>query len=409
MTPEQMQVRLSQVRQRLNEIAGAPSMTPEMRSECDSLTMEYQDMETRWRAAVIAASGPPEPGPATPERAELRELYRRAEFWPFIAEPVRQIPLSGAEAELRQELYGGDGWVPWAMLLPPEERVDAATPLAAAAVATGSQASVLERVFTRSVAARLGVAMPSVPVGSANYPVMLTGTTASMAAVDTAVDATAGSFTGFTLEPVRLTAAYLFRVEDVERLRNYEQVLRRDLAAVMADAMDAQIINGNGTAPNVNGFYSELTAPSNPGAASTWLNYLEIFTSKVDGLNAYMLSDIIAIEGPTTYQYVASLFRTGATDNGPRESAAEYVRQRTGGITVSSRVPAAASNIQSNLLALTSYPGRNAVAPVWDGFRVITDPYTNAGAGQVRLTALTLWNFKILRETGYAIYKIRTA
>ena len=44
----------------------------------------------------------------------------------------------------------------------------------------GSQASVLERVFTRSIAARLLVSMPSVPVGSANYPIMTSWTTAAM-------------------------------------------------------------------------------------------------------------------------------------------------------------------------------------------------------------------------------------
>ena len=161
-----------------------------------------------------------------------------------------------------------------------EYRADTVTPVDSPALADGSQASVLERIFTRAVAAKAGVSMPSVPVGAAVYPIMTSGTAASMAADGTEADAAAGAFTGHTLEPTRLTAAYLFNARQTLQLRNFEAILRRDLAAVMSDAMDDQIINGNGTAPNVSGFLHELTAPT--AAEHCWqLRFLYLQVQRV--------------------------------------------------------------------------------------------------------------------------------
>ena len=60
-------------------------------------------------------------------------------------------------------------------------------------------------------------------------------------------------------------------------------------------------------------------------------------------------------------------------------------------------------------MALTSYPGRNAIAPVWRGVEMIRDPYTSASKAQVRLTLIAFFSFKILRETGWQLWKARTA
>ena len=231
-----------------------------------------------------------------------------------------------------------------------------------------------------------------------------------MAADGTHVDAGAGTFTGFTLEPVRLSAGYLFNARQTLQLKNFEAILRRDLAAVLSDAMDNQIINGNGTAPNVSGFLHELTAVTRPSAADTFASYLEKFTGAVDGLNAFTLADLRSVMGAASYSHMYAQYR-GANSDLP---AYEAVAGRVGGLSVSSRIPAPTdsgdqANTQRNILAMTSFPGRNAVAPIWRGLELIRDPYTLAGKGQVRLTAAAFWNFKILRETGWALWAARTA
>ena len=172
--------------------------------------------------------------------------------------------------------------------------------------------------------------------------------------------------------------------------------------------MDDQVINGDGSAPNVSGFMTELPAITTAATVTTWNEHLASFTGLVDGINAYGLEDLKSVISPQSFAYLEGLFRTGATDNGPRASACQYVKALTGGQMVSSRMPHDA-NISTGVVALTSYPGRNAVAPIWRGVETIRDPYSGAASGEVAVTMLMLWNFKILREAGWSLFTTRVA
>ena len=412
---QRLQIKCSEARSRLNAAIEKRNVVKdderpdaELINEMDVATKALGSLEIEYRAAVMQETDEAEQAmrdsPDT-ERRERDRLVERASVVPYLIEAAAGRDADGESHEARTALLGDDarqGLIPIEML---EMRQDAVTPVAEAATADGSQASVLERVFSRSIAARLLVDMPMVPVGSANFPVMLTSTTAAMKPADAAQDAGAGSFTGFTLDPVRLTGRYLFRIEDVYKLRGFENVLRRDLAAVMSDAMDDQIVSGDGTSRNVSGFLSELEAPDNPGAVTTWVQYVANFTGLVDGLNAYELSDVRSVIGSASFVYAETLYRTNQSDM----SAQAYMRERTGSVSVSSRITAPINNIQTNIAALTSYPGRNAVAPIWRAVEVIRDNITQAASGQIALTAIMLWNFMIVRETGFALFKVRTA
>lgn len=413
MTPlQQLQLRQSEVR---SEIADR-LLDPEQDTErLENLTREMRDLETRIQAALVSVEEtitPREEITADSEQRELAQIFQRASIVRFIHPLSQGRRVDGAEHELQAALQVTEEQMPIDMLLPPEseeQRADAATSVAASARDFGRQSMILDRVFTRTVAARLGVRMAMVPPGESNYPVMLTGTNAEMRNIGTMQDAVAATFQGFSLSPVRLHARYLFENIDQFRLRGYEEQLRSDIRAVMSDAMDDQIINGDGTAPEVSGFMHELTSPADPGAVTTWAQYYKTFSDKIDGINAYMISDVMALLGSETFSYAETLFRTGATDNGPRESAADYVRSRLGSYTVSSRIPAAASNIQTNILALTSYPGENAVCPMWRGINLLRDPYSNSQADRTVLSVTAYWNFKIIRETGYSLWKTKVA
>ena len=49
-------MRCSEIRQRLNEISGleGDAFTDEVRSESDTLSTEYRDVETKYRAALVS-------------------------------------------------------------------------------------------------------------------------------------------------------------------------------------------------------------------------------------------------------------------------------------------------------------------------------------------------------------------
>ena len=428
---QRLTLQVSEARQHLNGLIEARNKLPadkdpdaESIRRMDERTRRVQALETEFRASVVIEAGEEEHrNQESPdgEEVERRRLLSRSSVIPLIAEATDGRHVDGAEAECRAAVLGDDGGgnlMPIDLLLTDdvetrsqtEYRADAVTPVAAAALADGSQSSVLERIFTRSVAARLGVSMPSVAVGATVYPIMTSGTTASMATDGTHVDAGAGIFSGFTLEPVRLSAGYLFNARQTLQLKNFEAILRRDLAAVLSDAMDDQVVNGNGTAPNVSGFLNELPAVTRPAAADTFASYISKFTGAVDGLNAFTLADLRSVMGAASYSHMYAVYRGDNSDL----PAYEAVAGRVGGLSVSSRIPAPTdsggeANTQRNVLAMTSFPGRNAVAPIWRGLELIRDPYTSAGKGQVRLTAAMFWSFKILREAGWSLWAARTA
>ena len=423
-------LKLSEKRQALGEAlkkANKEGVTPEDRTaalnEADTLQSEIRQLEIEYRAAVVDEDQEDATGGGDAEVREEHRLLDRASILPFLTEAGGGSPLSGVEAEYRSAVFGDEARsnvMPIDILETradraarlSEQRQDAVTPVADSAVSSGSEAGILPRVFTRSIASRLLVSMPSVPVGTATYPIMVSGTTAAMQAPDGEQDAVAGSFMGLSLDPVRLTSRYLFRIEDLSKLRGMEDALRRDLTAVMSDAMDDQIINGDGAAPNVNGFLNELKAQATPGTEDAWGKILEKFLSLVDGLNAYNLSDVRAVVAGKTYRHMSNAFNSNAGQ--PVDSVYEYLRARMGGISVSSRIPDAVgasgdeAKAQDLIAALTSYPGRNAVAPVWRGIEMIRDPYTGAARGQIAITAVMLWNFKILRDAGWKRIRVRS-
>ncbi len=51
----------------------------------------------------------------------------------------------------------------------------------------------------------------------------------------------------------------------------------------------------------------------------------------------------------------------------------------------------------------------NAVAPVWEGVQLIRDEVTAAAKGQIAVTAVALWGFKILRSDGFERLRFKVA
>jgi len=409
---QKIQVRMSEVRQRLNELAGDEKADG---AEVDALAAELGTLETRYRAATVAEAHEAEKaeheaekakGAEAPETRELAELRGRVELRDYLLETAKGRPAEGAAQEYRQAIMGEharEGVIPWETLLPvePEERADAAT--TAPTTIQGNQRGIIARVFARSAAAFLGVAMPRVPVGASLFPVMTAGATATMAEAGAAKDAEAATFKVETLEAIRLTARYLFRVEDLAKLRGMEDALRADLRAAMSDAMDAQVLAGDGTAPNVAGFLNALTAPEDPAAVATFASILAAQVAGVDGKHAHGLGDVRMLVGPATYKLAAGKFNAAGD-----VASTDYLAQHSGGVRTSANVPAPASNVQGAITYSTGGAG-SAIAPVWEGLELIRDPYTNAASGEIAVTAIALWAFKIVRTAPYAWQKFKLA
>ena len=417
-----LDLRASEIRTRLNEIAGleGDALTDEIRTESDTLATEYRDVEIRRRAAIIAEDGERQaaelrldPDAADAETRALRELQGRASFGRFLAGFADGEQLSGAEKELAEHrgITTSGNVIPWDALLPPapsvELRADAVTPAPASGNPT-NQSAIVQRIFARSAVRRLGVAMPGVGVGIASYPVITDGQDAAFVAADGVKEATAGTVTANALLPKRLQGRVLFRLEDVMTVAGLESGLSEDLSASLSNQLDAQLIGAGDV--TVRGFLATaanggLADYANPGAAVTFAAAAEQAARGVDGKYAGGEDECAWVIGTATYQKLAALIQ--ANDS---TSATERLRRVLKDFMASANVPAASGNIQQGILAkLGAVDSINAVAPIWEGLKLIRDEVTNAAKGQVAVTAVAFHNFKLLRAAGFVRTKVKLA
>ena len=382
---QKLALRLSELRQKLNELSAQDELTETEQDEMRSLSGAYPKLEERHRAAIISesteeAAALDEDGDG--EDRERRELRSRCKVGRYVTAALDGLPVQGAEAEL-SNAAGCPGAVPLELF--PERR--AVTP--APATTDENLAAIVPAIFDRSAASWLGIEMPTVPVGDAGYPVLSTSLTGGVVAKSAEADEGAGAFSVTMASPRRISGAFRFTYEDSARLSGMERALRSNIASVLSDALDAQAVNGSGSGDGtVNGLLNILTDPTAPAAnAETFARYISAAAGHVDGLFAVDLGGVRQLVGVQTYGHMAGTFRA----NEDATTAEAWLMARTGGVRTSRRIAAPASNIQQAIVRRANPMGdRVAVMPVWEGLQMIRDPYTGARKGEVGLTALML-------------------
>ena len=182
---QKLSVRLSEIRQRLNEIAGLDdeAMTDEVRAETDRLTNEYQAKETQHRAAVVAeadearaAADDFNAGEGDGEKAEIRALRGRVRIGEYVGAAIDQRMAEGAEAELNAALKMRGNAFPLSLLAPAPVEARASTDTDSQ---TNQSGRWLDRLFADTAAERIGITMESVAPGVASFPVTTAGASAA--------------------------------------------------------------------------------------------------------------------------------------------------------------------------------------------------------------------------------------
>ena len=390
---QKLTIRASEIRQRLNEIAGleGDALTEEIRAEETTLQTEYRDTETKLRAAV--AAGDTEVRMATgetPELRELRELTGRASAGDIFRAALEHRATEGATRELQDHYDLGANQVPLIMLQEAARTEYRAVTPAPADVGT-QQAEIVPYVFPQACAAFLGIDTPTVPVGDAVYPVLTEKLAVHAPAAGADADETTGAFSADVLGPGRLQASFFYSREDRARFLGMDEALRMNLSDGLADGLDQRILAG--TAGLLTG---ANLANHNVAAVSTFAHYRDSFAfGRVDGRYAGMVTDVRVVMGSTVYGHAAKSYRANNAD----DSALDVLMAKTGGVKVSSHVPAAADNKQNAVVRLGMR--RDMVAPIWDGVTIIPDEITLIKKGQIMITAVMLHAVKILRADGF--------
>ena len=413
-TSVKLALRASEIRQKINEL---PVEDAEKRS---AMLAELSTVETEYRAALTTEAeednaAPSGEGLSAEERAR-RQLENRAELRQALHCVMNERALSGAEAELQQAVGLSGHAIPWELLAPrhveagtgtAEHRADAVS--AAPTDTHLMQHSIIGRVFARSATMALGVAMPAVPIGEQNFPVISAGSDASVLAKDASVgDAGAATLTAHTISPTRLQVEYIFRREDQATLMGIEEALRRDLSGTLSEQLDKQVLVGGAT-PNFGGFLSTpaqggLAARSDTPAIVDFSLAAAELAIGIDGKYAGGLDEVCSVVGTTTARKLATVFQTNDS-----ESAWSYSSRISKKTMASANVPAVASTYQAGVVARVGGEGMNAVAPVWSGVAMVRDEVSETlrKQGQISITAIMMAGFDILRADGFARTKFK--
>ena len=379
-------VRLSELRSAINAHDGEDA------EALAKLEAEHRATEAKYRLAIQTESEAETRAESDGEDVELRQLQDKASVGRIVEGVVSGRGADGAERELQQHIGISSNAIPISML---EERA------AATFSGTGreaSQAALVPTLFPRSAAVFANVAIEQVPAGLAQRPVLTTGATATTPAAGAAAAESTGEITVTTHTPRRIQAGLSYRIENAAQFSSLDADLRMELAGALQDKLDDRILNTTNK-----GLLDFGTDPSTPGATTTFDQFLDAAFSAVDGTDAVDASQVRMLLGSRSFADMAKAYR-GADSDG--RSALESIEQRIGGVRVSGNVPAYASNFQDGVVIRTAGM-RNAVASIWPAVEVIVDPYTKKAEGERGLTAVLLYDFSILRASGYVRERFR--
>ena len=435
-TAQRLAIRISEIRQKLNELSGRDELTEAEQGEMRSLTTEFPQVEERWRAATVAegdeeaaARGDDPDAAGDGEAAEVRKLRESVKITDYLNPAAGGVGLSGAAAEFNAALelpaVGNSGGVaiPWDALLTPElNEQRAADPEKRAFTTTSNYAGgigqrpILERLFGADIMMALGVRMDAVPAGRSEWPLLTGGVAPDQKAETISADTpVAAVFATETLKPKRLTGAYEFTHEQAAQVVELEQALRRDLADAVRAKMSDLTLNGDEStnAHEPDGFLTTIAAPTDPTAETDYATYASSHAANVDGIHASMEMQVSSVIGVASYRHAAGVFQAGSG-----ESGSEALMRRSMTCMASSFVPApaGANMIQNGNIYHSAGPNGggaamrgDSVAAVWPTLEVIRDIYSQASTG-VKLTWVALWDLQAaFRAAAYSRVPFRLA
>ena len=237
-TLQKLQLRQSEIREKINSLLGLETRTEEQDGELVKFTEEGQKLEPEIRAAIVAEPDPKETrveGDAAD--LELRALIHDASPGRILAAVHARRNTYGREAEIQAHFKVGGNEIPHAML---EVRAQTQAP---ANVAT-QQAEIIQPIFGQTAAAFLNIPMPTVPAGAATYPIISSRPTPETPAegVTVTADVPAQSLEAELLKPQAAQAQIEFSREDAASFPSMSDALGRVIVDAVGFELDRQLL-----------------------------------------------------------------------------------------------------------------------------------------------------------------------
>ncbi len=414
---QKLALEASEKRQKINELLAKDELSPEERSEMETLTKRMSEIETEYRAAVSAEAdiaggdSPNRDNAGDAEERERAELRGRIRLGNYLLAAVRNETLAGPEAEYNAAMEMRSGDFPLELLAPAEERAEERA-------TTGVDTTVqprrwLDRLFAQTAAQRLGITMESVGAGVTSYPVTTAGAAAAQRAKSEAADDAVWTFAVSELKPTRNSVRAVFSIEDDARVPGLEEALRRDLRMALTEGIDRAIFLGDA---NATGTDADITGLTTLGGITeqtiTQANKvkgpetLQAFTGLVDGIHAMSVGDLRVVAAVGAYRLWETTIVNSAAEN---QTLAAFLR--TAGMSWTTRGEIETDTANNDFGAFVGR-GRGlegaGVCPIWESGTLIRDPYSGAAKGEVAITLHYLWNIGYPRKANFARVKFVT-
>lgn len=394
---KKIELRKSEIRQSLSELAGKDNPTEDEIRSMDSLDKEYRANEVKYRAALIAEDSERREAGAEMETRSDKEWSQMLDRF-----EVRQVALaldegaslSGATKEIVEELrsQGGFRGIPLP-LMALEQR--AGETVASGLYEPKQTRDIIARIFPNSVAARIGVQSVNIPQGTVEYPVATAGAVAGWANGELA---DVGAATAFAtaekvLSPDQTLGAQMILSRKSLKMTGagLETAIRSGMSAAIATALDNAVINGTGSTGQPLGL---IPGAVTYGITATDVASLATWAAFRAEVIAFMEANAITDPAQVRVAFPPAIW--GGLDNALISGTAvsELDRMMAHGIK-----PILANQIPTETAILTTTV--NGIAPaflgLWGAVDLIRDPYTKAASGQLVLTGLVTADVQVAR------------
>ena len=408
---QRLQIKASEQRSRLNELAAVDTLTDDQRGELNRLTAAYSDTEAQTRATILAESEQAVEVHATPdaedrERAALRDKATVSGF--LMAAMAGRLP-SGAEAAYSDACGVDPGKIPLDIFESDrpkiEQHADATTPSPTTGTGT-TVGRVLPYVFDQSIAARkLGIGMPTVPSGAWSEMALTTPPgTAAAKAKGSAIESTAGVLSPVSTTARRISARLSLTAEDIAEVgtAKFEAAVRSALSGSLSDQYDIQCLRGDGQSPNISGLMSQLDTPDPaPTVVASFDSLLQTAAGFCGTKYAEQMTDVSILVPPDVYRLSIRLFRDAGENHRGDVSAQKYLQAVLSSWSTATRLqnaPASgdAANISTGIIRRMG-PGSDSAAihPIW-GHLSVDDIFTSSGSATGHFSVHVLVGAKVL-------------
>ena len=413
-TSQTLDIRIREVTKDLNALSGKETLDQGEEVKIEELRAELSEKSTQWlaardveREAETRAQGQFEGGESS-EGREYRELRSKVGLCEYVEAASEKRQVSGAELEFNQALKIGAHRFPLEILSPIEERaktdVDTVT----------TPNRWLDRLFSVSAAARVGITFESVAPGAKSYPITKTGASGAQRGRTEAAAVAPWTFGVIELKPTRNSVHAVFSREDDLRTPGLQDALTRDLRMALVDAVDLAVFEGDSGANEDGADITGLQTAADvveqtitQALKIKGVDVLSTFAAMIDGKHATAGSDLrVVLSVGAQRLWMSTLANTG---NAADTTISEFLTRA--GIAFSARggIDTATTNGKFGAFVGRARGIEGAgVAPTWSDGMLIVDPYSGAKTGEIQLTMNTFWNFGLPRPSNFGRVKFVT-